>query len=397
MNKGIIEIEGESLEEARAQVKAQIPEGFRLLSEEVISDGTHKAVKAMAETIETAFERARREVPEDADIVRERELTKPEHKTIIVEAFDEESAQASAKLEVRNQFSDTGLFKELKLVTPGSKGFLGIGRKPNRYEVKIVQQAVVEVTYKTKAKIAVRLAEALKWGEEPPDLLALLLDREPPGGSQAYRMQLIATFPKDSVPATVASTVVRDSSRLTSENWIRYYAISAANAHGVLPDMERTVWQEVPPLGGEKGTMIAVYENKELVKSLSGDISGKRHDFQDANVVSSSLCVSDAETADQYYKDFIAWSRLNRPPVPVTVCRINSSGVRYPCFVTRFYSKADKKAQDDWNTSFYRHQKEEGRYPLGTDFATLTAPELFRGNPVVAVECTYIEPSATDT
>jgi hypothetical protein len=46
-----IEIEAETLEEAREQVKSQIPEGLHLLSEQVISDGKPKTVRVVARNV----------------------------------------------------------------------------------------------------------------------------------------------------------------------------------------------------------------------------------------------------------------------------------------------------------------------------------------------------------
>jgi hypothetical protein len=45
------------------------------------------------------------------------------------------------------------------LITSGSRGFLGIGKKPNQYEVEVLHQAIVEITYKTKAKISAEIGD----------------------------------------------------------------------------------------------------------------------------------------------------------------------------------------------------------------------------------------------
>ena len=58
MDENIIEIEAETLEEAREQVKRQIPEGSCLLTELVISDGKPKTVRAIADATEDAFAKA---------------------------------------------------------------------------------------------------------------------------------------------------------------------------------------------------------------------------------------------------------------------------------------------------------------------------------------------------
>lgn len=155
MTEKIIEIEAETLEEAREQIKSQIPESLRLLSEQVISDGKPKTVKAVGDTTEMAFAKAKSEVPANAVITEKKEVASPVQKTMTVEAFDEQSART--KLE--SQIGNTAVIKAIKLAMAGKKGFLGIGNKPNRYEADVFQQAVVEITHKTKAKICAEVGE----------------------------------------------------------------------------------------------------------------------------------------------------------------------------------------------------------------------------------------------
>jgi hypothetical protein len=45
-----IEVEADSLDEARARVKAQVPEGLFMLSEQVLSDGKPKTVEGTGDT-----------------------------------------------------------------------------------------------------------------------------------------------------------------------------------------------------------------------------------------------------------------------------------------------------------------------------------------------------------
>jgi len=150
MTEKIIEIEAETLEEARAQVKSQIPEGLHLLSEQVLSDGTPKTVKAVADTTESAFAKAQSEIPTNATILEKKELSAPAQRVITVQAFDERSVASEA----RRQLGEATLVKSLKLTVAGKKGFLGIGKTPNQYEAKVFQQAVVEITYKARAKVS---------------------------------------------------------------------------------------------------------------------------------------------------------------------------------------------------------------------------------------------------
>jgi hypothetical protein len=155
----IIEIEADSLEEAKELVKSQTPKGFYVLSEQIIADGRPQTVKAMAETIEAAYTKAQSEIPNNANIVEKKEVSVPERKVISVMAFDEKDAESIAIRGAQQEFGSAAVVESLRLTTIGSKGFLGIGVKPNQYEAEILQQAVVEVTYQTKAKICAEIGK----------------------------------------------------------------------------------------------------------------------------------------------------------------------------------------------------------------------------------------------
>jgi hypothetical protein len=150
MTEQTIEIEAETTEEAREQIKSQVPEGLKILSEKIISDGKPKAIWAVAETTEAAFAEAQNKIPAGATILDKKELTTPGQTITVVEEFDEQGAKARLK----SQIVDTAIIKALKLTTTGKQGFLGIGKKPNQYKAEIFQQAVVEIGYKTKVKIS---------------------------------------------------------------------------------------------------------------------------------------------------------------------------------------------------------------------------------------------------
>lgn len=166
-SQGTVEVEADSLEEARRQVKSQIPPGLSILSERIISDGKPKTAKGVSETTAEARARAQTRIPNGADVVAEKMLSTPERKVLTVEAFDEESARVQAE----NQSGSTALIKAVKLLASGSKGFLGIRRKPNLYEVEVSHQAIIEITYKMKARISAeigdlkqyRRARAIEW------------------------------------------------------------------------------------------------------------------------------------------------------------------------------------------------------------------------------------------
>ncbi|MCP3887488.1 MAG: YbjN domain-containing protein [Desulfobulbaceae bacterium] len=159
-----VEVEAESLEEAREQIISQIPEGLHLLSEQVISDGKPKTVEAVGDTIDAAFAKVQRDnIPDNAEILENREIASEQKimKTV-VEEFDEESAKSSADMEARQQSSNPITFQSIALISVGNKGILGIGKKPNQYEVELLelQPAAVKVTYKTKAKVIAQVGES---------------------------------------------------------------------------------------------------------------------------------------------------------------------------------------------------------------------------------------------
>jgi len=158
MDEQMIEIEAESLEEARELLKSRIPEGLDLLSEQIISDGKPKTVNAVADTTAAAFAKAQSEIPPNAEVVEKKELSAPGLKVITVEAFDEEQADLNAKIYGNRRFG-TSIVKSLKLVTKGRKGFLGIGKQPNQYEAELFKQAVVQFVYKAKAKISAKIGK----------------------------------------------------------------------------------------------------------------------------------------------------------------------------------------------------------------------------------------------
>ena len=144
-----IEVEATSLEEARTLLERKIPKGMELLSEQVLSDGMQNSLKGVADTMEAAFEQAQSNIPSGAEIIGKSEVAFPAEKRITIEAFDEENAMEKAKREVGN----TASVRSADLIATGRKGFLGIGKKPNHYEVRFSQLAVVEVTFKEKARL----------------------------------------------------------------------------------------------------------------------------------------------------------------------------------------------------------------------------------------------------
>lgn len=146
--------EGDSVDAVREQLKSQVPEGFQIRLEQILSDGKPITVKESADTGEAAFAKAESKIPAEAEVISRKELTPAKLHTVTIEANNEQDLQSNAKFQVRTKFNNTATVRGYKLSVAGRKGFLGVGAKPNQYEVEILQQAVVEITYKMKVKMS---------------------------------------------------------------------------------------------------------------------------------------------------------------------------------------------------------------------------------------------------
>jgi len=155
MKKQELNIEGDSLEEARAQAKAKTPPGLFVLSEKILADGKQSSMQGMAETAEEAAVQARGKVPPDTKVVGEKLKVAPERRTLEVEAWD----QASAEEKVKKEISRTSRLEGIAMKTAGRKGVLGIGKTPHIYAATVFQPAIFEVVYKGKARIQVEIGE----------------------------------------------------------------------------------------------------------------------------------------------------------------------------------------------------------------------------------------------
>lgn len=142
-----IEVEAHSLEEARSKAKAQLSEGFQVLSENIASGAKPETVRGTAGSTAAAFEKAQKGIPGDASILERKIIKSPGRSVIVVEAPDEFSARSSAQVQAVPQHGRSATLGNVRMIKAGSKGLLGFGAKPNQYEVEIISPAVVEITY----------------------------------------------------------------------------------------------------------------------------------------------------------------------------------------------------------------------------------------------------------
>lgn len=107
-------------------------------------------------------------------------LVSPESATIVIDSFSKYEARTSAIYKggeialtklyatvdkktystlAKRRNEDFVQVKDITIKVEGSKGFLGIGKKPNSYEVRLVQMAIAEVTYKSRVIIRAVVGE----------------------------------------------------------------------------------------------------------------------------------------------------------------------------------------------------------------------------------------------
>lgn len=163
----IIEIEAESLEDARRQIKSLTVDGLYLLSEKIISDGEPRKVRATSDTTEAALENIQPKIPANSDVLESKVIVTPGEEVVRVEAFDEKDARLSAEKRVQSKYGNSAIVSQFKLATEGKKGFLGFGKTPNQYEFIISRLSVVEIVYKPKAKIIVEMGFSYTNGLRP--------------------------------------------------------------------------------------------------------------------------------------------------------------------------------------------------------------------------------------
>lgn len=153
-----IEIEAETLEKARRVLKSQVGPGSFLVAEQIVAHGGKQAARASAPTTAAAFAQAHARVPAGAEIVSEQEVVAPGRRSVTVEALDGPRAAAL----VKSQLGSTESAGEPQLLRRGRKGLLGLGRRPGRYEVEIIQPSIVEITYKRQARLVAKVGRDIR-------------------------------------------------------------------------------------------------------------------------------------------------------------------------------------------------------------------------------------------
>jgi len=189
-----VEAEGESLKEAREQVKSQLPQGQAILSVHVVSREKSLTIFGVAETIDEAYAQAQDKVPDGMGVVSRRVLSSPSQEIVTVEAFDEQDAEQSAIAQAKKRLWGSLATKSIKLVAAGRKGLRGIRKAtPNLYAAEVIQQATVEIGCFNAARIIATIGVPPELTRQEMevlhDLLAIFSKHKDDGGSATEALQ----------------------------------------------------------------------------------------------------------------------------------------------------------------------------------------------------------------
>jgi hypothetical protein len=153
VNTKTIEIEAESLPEARRQAQSQLGDENAIVREEILSDGTAQTLQGSADSVSEAFTSLELKIPAGASIDTKTVVREPEVKSFDILAEDDQSAKTLAP-----KADAASRIESVSLKAHGRNGFLGIGRTPNTYEVKQFHRAVAKIVFRPKVRIRCHIA-----------------------------------------------------------------------------------------------------------------------------------------------------------------------------------------------------------------------------------------------
>jgi hypothetical protein len=174
----VLEIQADSLDDARRQAAQSIPAGLYLWSEEVLADGKPQTVTANADTEEAALAAVAAKVPADTQATNSSIRIAPSRRVVETEAWDE----AYARAQVEQQLDSTSRIEAVRLKTAGKPGFLGFGKKKALYEADVFQSAVAVAEYKLSARMRIRMGDS-----KVPDRGFCQMCGKPEGQAKSYK------------------------------------------------------------------------------------------------------------------------------------------------------------------------------------------------------------------
>ncbi|RPI24282.1 MAG: hypothetical protein EHM61_17550 [Acidobacteria bacterium] len=181
--------EAESVDQAISKIQAEAPAGYEILQTEVLAEAKEDTITCSAGTTESAFSKARHKVPKGANLTDQTELRQAGSETLTVDAADE----AAARAQVERQIEEGTKIQFVKLESAGSNGFLGFGKKPNRYKAQVFHPALVRIGYRVTAKVSATLMSNQAAGEARSavqELIDLHHQSDPAGSGGGAREQM---------------------------------------------------------------------------------------------------------------------------------------------------------------------------------------------------------------
>lgn len=149
MKAQLVTVEAGSLDEADSILRSKIPTGCALLSKRIIAGVAPEKVAATGATLDAAFSAAASQVPSGAPIVDKTVTQHPARRAVTVRAPDESTARHL----VQAGLPAASAVLDVTVASPPRRGFLGLGGRPGVYELTVVDQATVEISYRLPVKI----------------------------------------------------------------------------------------------------------------------------------------------------------------------------------------------------------------------------------------------------
>jgi hypothetical protein len=157
MSQETFEVKADSIDEAREKARQKTPRGFRILMEKVLGDGRPTIIRKVAEKAEIAIENAKAEVPAEGNIISIKEVQTAGSMTIRGAGDNEETVHK----QVKNKLDETSEISSVSTAIPGKKGFLGIGKTQNVYDVNVIRKSVIELTYSMNFKVSFTITDSM--------------------------------------------------------------------------------------------------------------------------------------------------------------------------------------------------------------------------------------------
>jgi ankyrin repeat protein len=153
MDQKTLEARAETLSEAMESIRSRIPPGWFILSTKETKPLEYKE-RASADSTEQAGEQARGKISKNALNIKEQLVREPFTKKETVLAFDENEARQKT-----SGVNDEAVrILNVEMVSKGKQGLLGMGKKPNTYEVELLYQAIIELNYRSMAEISAEIS-----------------------------------------------------------------------------------------------------------------------------------------------------------------------------------------------------------------------------------------------